>query len=107
MGERSHFVDHRIVFTYQPERWPEGVLTGYVDLQGGFVLEHVIAFKPRVLVPMLEEGIDEARRRGYRYLLFGMPHDFPLAKRLTKLATRFGFERYAEDEERFFCVRHL
>lgn len=85
------------MFTYG-EPWPQGVLTGYED-SGGFVIEHVIAFQPKTLLPMLTEGLRLASERGYHHLRCRLPQAFPKTRRLRSLASRLGFTVYYEDDK--------
>ena len=95
---KTHLVSGRVVFTYQPEGWPVGVLTGYVNQSNGFILEHVIAFPgaPKLtLVKMVREGLAEAWAREYQYVAFHVPADHPNHAGLTTLGKRCGFHEYA------------
>lgn len=93
--------------TYEPTRWPAGIITGYEDGTGGFIVEHVITFNSRMLIPMLHSGIQEAQARGYRYISFAIPENFPLYKKLAKVANYMGFkvDGYADNTVGF--VRQL
>ena len=106
---QHHVAGNRIVFTYQPEdaRWPEGVLTGYGDVQGGFVLEHVLAFRAGVVLAMLRAGLAEASARGYRYVTFGIPDDFPKARALGRAAERVGCAIYEQRDGWTYWVHYL
>ena len=90
-----HIVEGRIVYTYQPSGWPEGVLTGFFNTEGGCVLEYVIAWRGGALMPMMHAGIAEAWDRGARYILFQIPPDHPQARGLQALAKRMRFEEYS------------
>lgn len=95
-----HTVHNRIVATYQPGTWPEGVLTGRDDLKGGFALEHVIVWHnaaPTVLRDMLRAGIEEAWNMGFRYITWHVPHAFPASLALAEVGRRLGFEKVAQD----------
>lgn len=94
---RATLVPNRSVFTYE-DPWPSGCLTGYDD-SGGFVIEHVIAWRPGVLLRMLALGLETARERGYAHVRCRLPQAFPLTPRLRLLAERFGFTVYHEDAE--------
>lgn len=85
----------RTVFTYQPGAWPEGLLTGHDGGPGVFVVEHVVAFHRRALLPLVRAAIAEARARGYRTLVLHMPEAFPKTPSLCLLALRVGFLEYA------------
>lgn len=87
----------RLVFTYE-DPWPSGLMTGYEDA-GGFVLEHVVAFRPRVLIPMLHAGLRVARECGYCHIRCRLPQRFPGTPRLRSLATRMGGAVYHEDAD--------
>ena len=94
----GHLVSNRMVFTWEPEGWPLGVMTGYLNRANGFVLEHVIAFPgtPKLtLVRMVRAGLQEAWRRDYPYVVFHVPADHPQHAGLTALGTRCGFHEYA------------
>lgn len=105
-----HHAERREVFTYQPGGWPLGVLTGYADGLGGFVLEHVIVFPYApwtTLMRMMRDGMEEAWSRGYTCVRFRLPQTFPLAPQLEKVGRRVGFvvdATYA-DETRYVCRR--
>lgn len=91
---RTHLVSDRLVFTYQPDGWPAGVLTGYVNQAPAFILEHVVVFpgQPQAtLRTLLTLGLEEAWHRQYQYVAFFMPADHPRHRGLTTLATRLGF----------------
>jgi len=96
---------NRLVVTYM-DPWPTGFLTGY-EADGGVVLEHMVACKPGVLLPMLREGIEEGRRRGYDHIRLRLPQAYPDTTRLRLLALRMGFRRYHEDEEWLDYVKYL
>ena len=103
----AYIVTNRIVYTYQLDGWPAGVLTAYEDGEG-VVLEHVIAFPgvPRgTLAAMLEAGLEEAWARGYQYVTFMLPHAFPLTPVLRRLGERLGFTPYAGSESVTWYVR--
>ena len=91
------FAANRAVFTYE-DPWPSGCLTGYDDA-GGFVIEHVIAWRPGVLPKMLAAGLKEARARGYAHVRCRLPQAFPPTPKLRRLAKRVGFAVYHEDAE--------
>ena len=94
----THFVADRMVWTYQPDGWPRGMLTGYLNQAGGFVLEHVVAFPggtAQTLVKMLRIGMEEAWTREYPYIVIFIPADHPDHPGLTALAKRCGFKEYA------------
>jgi len=95
---KTHLVSGRVVFTWQPEGWPLGCLTGYVNQAGGFILEHVIAFAgaPRsTLNQMVQAGLEEAWDREYVYVAFHVPANHPQHAGLTALGKRCGFTEYA------------
>ena len=98
--------EDQVVLTYVASGWPGGCLTGYEDA-GGFVLCHVVAFQPRVLLPMLREGIAVAASRGYDHIRLRLPQAFPETTRLRILALHMGFRRYHEDAEWLDYVRYL
>lgn len=87
----------RLVWTYGSP-WPLGVVTGYED-NGAFVVEHVIAFRPGRLIPMLRAAQGIARARGYDHVRFRVPRAFPLSRQLRIIAGRLGCRVYYEDAE--------
>jgi hypothetical protein len=94
----AHLVSGRWVFTYEPNGWPAGLLTGYMNKAGGAVLEHVVAFPhtPRLtVVKMLRAALEEAWARDYPYVVFHLPADHPQHDGLAALGTRCGFHEYA------------
>lgn len=93
---RSRAVGNQVVFTFWPDsaEWYQGVLTGHGNDDGDFVLRHVIAFKPGVLLPLLRAGIEEARVLGYRQITFGIPDTFPKARGLSLAALKVGCTVY-------------
>ena len=107
MVRELYIVENRIVVTYQPEGWPAGVLTGFVNAAGGFVLEHVISLNPTMLIPMLTAAIEEATNRHYRYIRFGIPRDFPIFKKLEMLALRLNFKFRDADSFQNWYMREL
>ena len=101
----AHIVGDRTVFTWQPDGWPVGCLTGYVNPAGGFVLEHVITFPgapPSTLVHMLNAALEEAWTRGYPYVALHIPAAHPRYAGLTALSAECGFTEYATS----WWVRH-
>ena len=102
----SHLVTNRVVWTYQPDGWPRGLITG-AENEKGFFIEHVVVFPgaPRgTLAAMVRAGLAEAWTRGYRSLGFYLPDAFPLRLRLDHLAQRLGFEPYARDMGEVFYI---
>jgi len=102
----THVVTNRIVLTYEVDGWPVGVLTGYDDEQGGLTLEHVIAWKPNALRPMLYEGLRHAWDVGAAYVTFCLADDQPHARELERLGKRFGALRYETHERLAYYVVH-
>jgi hypothetical protein len=92
------------VFTYTRQQWPQGVITGYEDGDGGLVVEHVIAFRPGVLRGLVRAGLAESWALGFRYLLFRLPHRFPLTKKLVRLLRRLGAAPYYTTEYETYFV---
>lgn len=92
-----HRAKLRDVWTWEPEGWPAGLVTGSVN--GDRVnIEHVVLFRgrsPRDIFPMLREGIEDATKAGIAVLTFCIPDEHVLAPRLKKLAARYGFEAYS------------
>lgn len=105
----AHVVTGRIVFTYQPQGWPLGVLTGHPDGAGGFALEHVIVLPGApvtTLLRMLHAGLEEAWRRHFDYVTFFLPHDLPIREPLEQVGTRMGFRVYETTNEADWYVRY-
>lgn len=101
----THLVSERTVFTYQPGGWPAGVLTGYVNQSGGFILEHVVAFPgtpKETLARLVRAGLEEAWSREYKYVAFHVPVKHPARAGLVALGERCGFHEYATS----WWVRH-
>jgi hypothetical protein len=98
--DRSRAVGEQIVYTFWPEGadWYVGVLTGHGDAEGDFVLKHVIALRPGVLLPLLRAGIAEAAALGFRQIKFGLPDAFPSARALGRAARAVGCEVYAQHD---------
>jgi hypothetical protein len=103
MAASSSTDEGRIVFSYSPDGWPQGLLIGY-EHDDGFFLEHVIAFPSiegcstrSVLARTLRAGIAEAWSRGYRYISVPIHRDHPLATKLVALAYRAGFSQFHAD----------
>jgi hypothetical protein len=107
--DRSRVVGNRLVYTYWPEgaAWYTGLLTGHGDDDGGFVLEHVVAFTPGTLLPLLRAGIAEAQALGYRRIRFGIPDAFPTARALGRAARAVGCAPYARAEGWTYYARAL
>lgn len=96
-----HLVTDRIVFTsLDPDTgWPQGVLTGYqAEGEVRFVLEHVIAYRPGAMLPMLRDALQHARDYGFRCISFSIPDAFPPVARLAKVAHRLGFTVFDQRE---------
>ena len=96
-----HVATDRQVWTYEPDGWPLGVLTGYAR-DDGVVLEHMIVFPgapPSTLVSMLAEGAETAWAHGYAFVIFGLPHAMPRRDQLVSLARSVGADVYAQDEQ--------
>ena len=98
------FVRERCVYTYEPGDWPQGILTGYEDDAGGFVLEHVVCFRPFALRPMLRAGLVEAKARGWQHITLRIPNAYPDG--LRTLAERMDFAPYARDEVHTYYVTY-
>lgn len=105
MSGHSEIADGRVVVT-RCDPWPSGVLTGYEDA-GGFVVEHVAAYRPGVLLPMLRDGLALGRERGYEHIRLRLPRGWPPTPRLESLAVRMGFRLYHEEEEWLDYVTYL
>jgi hypothetical protein len=105
-ASKTFVAENRIVFTYEVEDRDIGILTGYEN-DSGFFLEHVIAFPgngPAALPALLAAGLDEAGKRGYRYIALFIEHGHPLREKLESLAKRFGFCLYADLVDRAHYV---
>ena len=106
----SYLVENRTVWTWEPDGWPGGVITGVPDGHGGFRIEHVALFPHRGglrdLLALVDEGLSVAWDR-YQYVTFHLPRTFPPAQSLRALAERRGFTCYAEDTVcEHFILRH-
>ena len=97
----------RNVWTYVPDRWPAGLISGYRDDDDRFHVEHVVTFRRGVLLAMLRAGVEAARDEGFTALVITIPVDFPPALGLLRLARRLGFEPYATDPAAYHVVRWL
>lgn len=97
----AHVVSNRIVYTLQ-DPWPIGVLTGYVNEAGGFVLEHVVAFQRGTFLRLIREGLAYAWSQGWAYVTFHVPSRFPKRRGLIAAGRRLGFVEYAPT----YWVRH-
>ena len=102
----GRLVTDRHVFTYEPNGWPAGVITGYRS-GDGFALEHVIAFERGQLPALIRAGLEEVQAQGWGFLTFHLPLQFRLAPALGRLAKRMGFVVYAEDAEATYYVRYF
>lgn len=91
----AYVAEGRLVYTYQPDGWPHGVLTGYVNEAGGFVLEHVVAFRPRTVLPLVRAGLAYAWERGWAFVIFHVPGRHPQRSGLCAVGRRLGFVEYA------------
>lgn len=107
--KKSHTYTGQVVFTWVPDVWPAGVLTGHADAEGGFVLAHVIAFDhtPTSALRLVRAGLQEAFWEcGWKYVIFRVPHAHPKARGLKALARRVGAIEYATHHEESFFVRY-
>ena len=98
----AYIATNQIVYTYQPDQWPLGVLTGHRQ-RNTFVLRHVIVFPgapPTTLMQMLYGGLDAAWEHGYASVVFHLQHDHPATRGLAAVAARLGFAAYAWDTDR-------
>lgn len=101
----------RWVLTYQPDRWPVGIITGYPDGVGGFAVEHVITISGEpgaVGMAMMRAGLEEAWARGFKYVTYHLPNDYPPAGALREVGRRLGFveqERASLRTSHFVCWR--
>jgi hypothetical protein len=104
---RSHVAFNRVVFTYEPEGLPLGMVTGFVRDEC-FYVEHVVVFPyapASTLLRMTAAGLARlwASDLALRSVAVHWTKNHPNAAGLEVLAERFGFTRYNEDAE---CV-HL
>lgn len=110
LATRTHVATNRLVFTYEPEGFPGGILSGYEDVEtGGFVLEHVVVFPdspPTTLMRMCYAGLLEGWARGYAYIACRIRVDYPIVDQLRRLAERAGFTEYAREGDSEFWVRY-
>ena len=97
MTASSHLVEGRLVLTYSQDGLPVGLLTGYETKQGGIYVEHVIAWRPRVLRPLLRRGLALAWERGASHVVFHVPRAWERTKALARLGQDLGFQKYQED----------
>lgn len=107
LAKKSHTRTNQVVFTWVPEDWPKGILTGYTDADGGVVLQHVVSFDrtPTSALQLVRAGLAEAFWEcGWKYVIFRVPHAHPHAKGLKALARRVGSIEYAIQEGESFFV---
>jgi hypothetical protein len=108
----AHVAANRIVFTYEPDGWPAGLVTGYSDYHGDvpvFQVEHVCVFpktSTTTLLRMARLGIEEAWGRGFERIVYGVPRAFPLMPALARLGERLGFEEYGADQDYRYFIKH-
>ena len=103
-----HVRTDQLVYTWTPETWPAGVLTGYVGADGGFVLEHVIAFDrtPTSALALVRAGLEAAWEWGFGHVVFQIPHAHPQGAGLQALARRVGARAYQTTATTAFFVRY-
>jgi len=101
------YLTQRTVWTYLPDRWPAGLISGYGDDEGHFHVEHVVTFRRGILLAMLRAGVEVAHDEGFTALVITIPVDFPPALGLLRLSRRLGFEHYATDPVAYHVVRWL
>lgn len=102
----SHVRTDQLVFTWVPETWPAGVLTGTRD-GDAFQLQHVIAFDraPTSALRLVRAGLAAAWAERFQMVIFRIPHTHPQARGLKALARRVGAMEYAvHPTESFFVV---
>lgn len=97
MTPNWHIATLRMVATYSKGDVVLGILTGYIEHDNGFVLEHVLSLDHRILMRMLRAGVAEARLRRMSYIRFHIPSDFSLREALVKVGLRLGFQEYMKD----------
>ena len=105
MAKAIYIVNDRVVMTYEPEVWPEGVLTGYYTNDNGFMVEHIITFNSHALLGLIRGCMDEATMMNLDYITFYIPRDIPNYRRLNKLARYFSFNLVEQDETSDIYVR--
>ena len=103
----GEYREQRVVWTYSPDRWPAGLISGWADEDHLFHVEHVVTFRRGILLAMLRAGVEAARDEGFAALVITIPVDFPPALGLLRLARRLGFEPYASDPAAYHVVRWL
>lgn len=104
----NYVVRGRYVVSYTPEGelFPTGIITGYDNGRGCFMLEWVVSFNPKGLDELLRSGVAEAIRRGFSGISFTIPHAFPRGKALQEVGELLGFRKISSDdfETQFFRV---
>jgi hypothetical protein len=103
----GELLEHQVVWTYTPDRWPAGLISGEPTIQHMFRVRHIVTFRRGILLAMLHAGVEAAREQGYVALLITIPVDFPPALGLLRVARRLGFESYAIDPAAYHVVRYL
>ena len=88
-----HVATGRHVVTYEPDGLPAGVITGYVDEMGGFVVEHVMTFRRNVLRPKIRTALRGPWPFAYAVLHINERHH--RCTNLQSLARWAGFVEYA------------
>lgn len=98
----------RTVATWRPNGWPAGAITGYVDDDQTFHVEHVIVFngsEPNALHTMLREGIEKAWEMGCNRITWYVPHAFRGAVALRRVGHELGFKETHRDETMAYFSR--
>lgn len=91
----GEFLTGQVVWTYTPDRWPAGLISGHVDAERHFWVRHVVTFRRGCLLPMLKAGIVAAYEQDLVALCISIPADFPPARPLLRVARMCGFTPYA------------
>lgn len=105
MSTANHTVRNRIVFTYSPQDWPVGLITGYDNGRACFVLEHVVSFDSNYLKRLLKSGLAEAVKQGFGAVILGIPHEHPRGKPLRVVAEQLGFHEHNSDSFQTYFFR--
>jgi len=99
------------VFTFEPEGWPLGVITGFTFVGGSrgrvFHIEHVIVLPgapPSTLLGTLSMGLRAAHDLKYDGLRVFLHDQHPLAAQLLSLVSRyrFAYDGPADDGEYYY-----
>lgn len=101
----GHVAFDRIVFTYEPDGIPLGIVTGFIA-DACFFIEHVHVFQgapASTLIRMLNVGKSMAWAYGCTRIAAHHTKDHPNAEGLDVLARRYGMTPYCEEDQ---TMRH-